>query len=333
MPLGCGGLRPYFLVLDEVAQWPETRRAREIFDAATTASIKVDGRMVLLTTAGRPSHWSYEVRNQALADPLWHVHEIHGPAPWLSPERLASERARRPPSVYARLFDNLWTEDEDRLSAIADVAACVRDGGALEPERGVTYFIGVDLATTSDLAAAVVLHCEPASASGSKLRRVVVDRVLTWKGTRTTPVPLTEVEKRLVETGRTYNNARFVIDPWQGVGLAERLKKAGFRVNQFAFTASSVGLLATTVVDLLQHQLLSLPNDPELIRELERVRLVERTPGIVRMDHDRGDHDDRATALALAALEAVQTPERYAGSRVLSVQCRPSTRLGSHFRY
>lgn len=327
---GTWGLRPYFLVVDELAQWAETRRARELYYAASTASIKVAGRLVILTTAGRPSHWAHDVIEHALTDSLWHVHEVEGPAPWLSPERLESERLQRPPSVYARLFENRWTEDEDRLAAVADVRACVREAGALEPERGPDYFVGVDLATKKDLAAVVVLHCEriDPSAGSRSLRRVVVDQVLAWSGTPAVPVDLSEVEATLFVLARSYNGATLVVDPYQGIGMAQRLRAGGFEVVEFTFSAGSVGQLAATVVYLLRQKLLSLPDDLELVRELERVRLVERTPGVVRMDHDAGDHDDRVTALALAATEALQTQERYHGSGWLVAPDRPPRYFG-----
>jgi phage terminase large subunit-like protein len=327
---GTWGLQPYFLVLDEVSQWSETRRSREIFFAASTASIKVDGRMVILTTAGRPSHWACEVLEHARGDPIWHVHEVAGPAPWLSPTRLESERGHHPPSVYKRLFENEWTEDEDRLAAIADVKACVREDQGLEPGPGRSYFIGVDIGVTNDRTAVVVLHCErlDPSANSRSIRRVVVDRVLVWAGSPTSPVQLSEVEATIFELARAYNSASFVLDPHEGIGMAQRLRTAGFRVTKFNFSATSVGQLAATVIHLLRHGLLSLPNDPELVREIERVRLVEHTPGVIRMDHDRGDHDDRTIALALAATEALRTPVPYRGPRVLIAPQPPPRYFG-----
>jgi phage FluMu gp28-like protein len=50
----------------------------------------------------------------------------------------------------------------------------------------------------------------------------------------------------------------------------------------------------------LQNRQLRLPNDPELLDELANVRLRETSPGVLRMDHDPDQHDDRAIALALA---------------------------------
>jgi hypothetical protein len=47
-------------------------------------------------------------------------------------------------------------------------------------------------------------------------------------------------------------------------------------------------------------------DDPDLLDELGNVRLVERSPGVVRMDHVEGQHDDRAIALALAASKLIE---------------------------
>jgi hypothetical protein len=71
---GAWGLRGHFYVLDEIAQWPTTAGARQLFEAVTTAAAKIDSaRMVLLTTAGSPSHWSYKVRAHALRDRMWRL--------------------------------------------------------------------------------------------------------------------------------------------------------------------------------------------------------------------------------------------------------------------
>jgi hypothetical protein len=53
---------------------------------------------------------------------------------------------------------------------------------------------------------------------------------------------------------------------------------------------------------------LSLYDDTELLDELGNVRLRQTSPGVLRMDHDPDQHDDRAIALALAALALVENP-------------------------
>lgn len=57
---GAWGLRPYFVIVDEIVQWAETPRSLQLFKAVQTAAGKVNGRMVVLTTAGDPTprRWS-----------------------------------------------------------------------------------------------------------------------------------------------------------------------------------------------------------------------------------------------------------------------------------
>ncbi len=84
------------------------------------------------------------------------------------------------------------------------------------------------------------------------------------------------------------------------------------KVEEWSFTAQSVGRLAVTLHLLLREHRLALPDDRELLDELGNVRLRESSPGVFRLDHDSGQHDDRAVALGLAALALTETPD-YAG--------------------
>lgn len=131
--------------------------------------------------------------------------------------------------------------------------------------------------------------------------RVVLDRIAVWQGRKREPVRLAEVGDWLLEASRTFNGARLVYDPFQAVGLSQRLEDLGVRSTSFAFSSTSVGRLARTLHQLLRDRALVLPQDEELLDELANVKLVEKSPGVFRMDHAQGRHDDRAVALALAA--------------------------------
>jgi hypothetical protein len=81
------GLRPFFVVADELTQWHETSRTARVWDGVTTGLAKVRGsRLAVLGTAGDPGHFSYGIRNQALDDPLWRVREVEGPPPLDGPD-------------------------------------------------------------------------------------------------------------------------------------------------------------------------------------------------------------------------------------------------------
>jgi hypothetical protein len=92
--------------------------------------------MVVLGTAGVPGHFAYGIRNQALGDPLWRVHEVPGPPPWMDKQRLEGEKRRPPDSSYRKLFLNEWTANEDRLANEDDLAACVVLDGPPDQQSG-----------------------------------------------------------------------------------------------------------------------------------------------------------------------------------------------------
>ena len=139
---------------------------------------------------------------------------------------------------------------------------------------------------------------------------VVLDRINTWTGTSEHPVQISDVETWLTQASATYHSVTVILDPWQAIGLAQRLKRRRIRVEEYTFSAQSVGRLATTVHLLLREHRLALPQDAQLLDELANVRLRETSPGVYRMDHDPDKHDDQAIALALAANHLITRPEK-----------------------
>lgn len=168
---GAYGLRPWWLVVDELAQWPDTDSARELWLALTSAMGKVAGsRLAVITSAGSPGHWSFEQLRAARGSRLWRVSEIEGPAPWMPADRLEEQRGRLLPSQFERLFLNRWSEGEDALVSAADLdaALCLEDW-PLAPRRGVAYFAGVDLSQSNDRTVVALCHAEPVAVGGLEL--------------------------------------------------------------------------------------------------------------------------------------------------------------------
>ena len=119
---------------------------------------------------------------------------------------------------------------------------------------------------------------------------------------------LDDVETAIRELSTRYNHARVVVDPWQAVSMTQRLRATGITIKEFNFSTVSVGRLAVTLSQLVRNHELALPDDRELLDELARVQLRESSPGVVRMDHAAGQHDDRAIAIALAAVNLLERP-------------------------
>jgi hypothetical protein len=233
------GLRPSFLVVDELAQWATTSGPRKLWEATSSAMAKVPGsRLVVLTTSGDPSHWSYKVLEHARSDPLWRVHEVPGPPPWADPARLAEQRRRLPESSYRRLFLNEWTAGEDRLTSLDDLHECVSLDGPLAYDARWRYVVALDLGIRHDRTVAAVCHAEPVftrfpdsrvihndAAETITATRVVLDRMEVWSGSRAQAVALEDVENWIEQAAHAYA-APVVVDPWQAIGAGQRLEVA-----------------------------------------------------------------------------------------------------------
>lgn len=345
------GLLPAFAIVDEIAQWKATPGPRLVWEAVLSAMAKVAGaRLVCMTSAGDPAHWSYKVLAHAKRSQQWRVNEVPGPTPWIDPAALEDQRALLPESSYRRLHLNEWTAAEDRLVSVDALRDCATLDGPLRPEHGQRYVVAVDVGLKKDRTVAAVCHAEPLDEStrwrppstgdfqtdrsaadadvvsfsawygrrdaprqwdrpdsprrtGREQRRgsrIVLDRMEVWQGSRKNPVRLSEVEAWILQAATSFK-AKVIFDPFQAVGMMQRLKDRHIDVEEFTFSSASVGHLASTLHLLLRDRALALPDDPELLDELANVRLRETSPGVLRMDHDPDKHDDRAITLAMAA--------------------------------
>lgn len=305
------GKRAWMITLDEVANWPETRKARRFWGVLTSGNRKIaECRTVVITNAGDPQHWAWRRRETARTSPHWRFVSIPGPLPWLTGTDLAilQENAETE-SEFGRLHLNRWTTSEDRLATRADLAACMTLPGPLPPRLGVTYVATLDIGIVNDRTVLVVMHAEDSPAG----RSVVLDRIARWQGTRGAPVDLGEVRDTLILLAREYR-ASVVVDPHQAVLIAQEARGAGVTVTEFAFTSASVGRLALSLHQAIRNHRIALPDDEMLLDELVSVRLRKNTLGVYRLDHDAGLHDDQAIALALGAhhlLDADDGAERW----------------------
>jgi hypothetical protein len=96
-----------------------------------------------------------------------------------------------------------------------------------------------------------------------------------------------------------FYSAEVVLDPHQAVMLSQEARARGVRVTEFAFTATSVGRLALSLHQAIRQHRIAFPPDEDLADELASVRLRKNTLGVYRLDHDSGQHDDQAVAIAL----------------------------------
>jgi len=308
----------HLLICDEFAQWPDTRGAKRVWTAIRTTVPKTPGcRLIILTSAGEPSHWSYKWLQTAYDDPAgWHVHEVPGPVPWQDPTDLGRLERELMPSEYERLVLNIWSEAEDRAITPEDYEAAARDavhhgtapagikgaGSRLRfPAEGTRYVLTVDVGTRNDATVMCVAHAEPiVDGDPTAPKRVVVDHLERWQGSKHHHVDIDKVRDRVAELAIEYNRAKVYGDPDQFVGSLQGLNRRGIRAEEWRFSATSVGLVATALTQTFRNHCILVPHSDILRTELLRVKLRESAPGVTRLDHERGGHDDQAVAVGMA---------------------------------
>jgi hypothetical protein len=296
---GSHGLRPCWLICDELANWPDTPSHRELFDSLWAGLVKTGGRGLVITTAGSPAHFAHDIFQAAKSDPMWRVSDIHGPPPWVDPAEVESERQRLMDSVFGRLWLNEWLAADDAIADQADVDAACTLKSPMPPQEGIRYVCTLDLGTRNDRTVAVIAH----SVREGEGTRVLVDRMQVWTPLPGAPVSLDDVRLWIAEFCRSYRS-KLLYDPSQAYLMVEQLRRAGVSCEEFIFGTQSVGKLATAIMQALRGRLLTLPDDPELRKEILSVRLRETSPNVLKIDtRTNREHDDRVIAVAMAVYE------------------------------
>jgi len=293
------GLRPSLVVVDELEAWRGTNH-EEFFWSLFSSLGKVPGaRLLVCLTAGWDrTSLAWKVREQVQKDDAWIFSRRGQCASWISPRFLEQQRRVLPEHVYRMLHENEWTEAGGAFLTFAEVEAIFDPG--LEPaeaHQGVPHFIGLDLGLARDATAAVVLHAEEGG--------LVVDQIRTWQGSPGDRVRLASVEEWLKKAAVDFAPAQIVLDPWQAVGLAQRLRDAGLRVTEAAFTPGYRDRIFLNLLRLVRERRLRCFRHRRLKEELLGLSFTEKGGGL-RVDHRPGGHDDHAVALAMAALAAAE---------------------------
>lgn len=293
------GLKPAGIFIDELASWPDVPNARRLLDALTTAALKVrDCRLAVLTTAGSPSHFAYQLLEFARSSDLWLALERTGPPPWVDERRLAEQKARLPESVYLQLFEGTWCEVEGSFLAEDVVArAFCLPGPSVRRVDGRSYVASLDLGHVHDRTVFSIGHREGET--------VVLDVMSTWAGTRKQPVSFSEVEEHIIRSWERYR-FELTIDPWQALHVAERLRARGIRTREVSFSPAFKQRLASSLLQSLNDGALHLYPAEGLREELLALRLKVGGGGSWTFDHKPGAHDDRAVSLAMMVVEAVE---------------------------
>jgi hypothetical protein len=299
--------RPWLVVVDELTSWPDTGNHRQLWTAIVSALPKrPDSRLVVLAMAGSPLHPAAKVWKLAQQSRDWRASSIAGPCPWWSAEDVEATRALLTPSEFDRYVLAQWVDVDQGLSTEADVSACVRTSDPVLPaRRGVRYVAALDVGTRRDFSALVVAHVE--SRGGGPT--TVVDRIMSWRPSAgiTGRVDLGDVEDATARICLEYR-AKLRFDRSQAEQLCPNLRRRGVRTEEYVFSQAGANRLAKALYTALRDHSVEIPDDGELISELQTARMIETGPGTVKLVNPPGTHDDLAVSVGMALVELAEHP-------------------------
>lgn len=317
------GILPDLIVADELTHWAGDGSLWN--SLLSSAAKRKNCALFVISNAGFVDSWQWTVRESARTDPSWIFSRLDGPvASWLSPRRLEEQRRMLPAVAFARLWKNLWSSGGGDALRPEDIAAAF--DSRLQPmtgrETGWVYVGGIDLGLTRDCSAVVVLAVPEGGTAG----RIRLADTRLWRPTLGKKIDLAEIEAHVLELDQRFGLEAVGFDPWQSEYLAQRLEADTDRtrrnarriyedepwMREIAPSGANLREIATLTIESFTDRRLLLFDDPHLRRDLDRLRVEEKSYGVrLSSPRDGTGHGDTFSAFANALLLA----HEFAGKR------------------
>lgn len=253
---------------------------------------------------------------------------------------LAREAVEMPQVLndFLRLHCNVWTRQETRWMPPDLWLQC---GTGLEREHyaGRPAYLGIDLATTTDIAAIgvvippvgefdegewVVWH-DFFLPEATAMERAKKDdrRYLDWANrgfldlTRGTATDYGAIERKVREYGATLNVKGVAVDPWQAEYMAQRLVAQGFEVARIPNTPQHMNEGMTQWMRISRARRLRHEKSPVMSSMVDNLSVSKDADGRVKPDRKKSRQKiDGVVAMVLGLVRAHSAPQAEEKPRV-----------------
>lgn len=273
------GTNPFGVIIDEYAQIKP-----ELYDEILMPILKANGGWVWLMGTPKGKNDFYLKYQKFLNDSNWFVMRLKASeAKVLPPDVLEEAKQSMTQAAFSQEFETEFLDGAGIVFRRIRENACTLPE---EPQSGVDYFVGVDLARHVDWTV------------------IKVFRTDTWKEVyhdRFNQIDYNLQKAKIEAVIRRYNNAMARIDA-TGVGdpIVEDLKMQGLGIEGFVFTANSKAQIIQNLVMMLESDQIKILPEETTVKELEAFAYEVGHTGRVRYSAPDGQHDDCVMALALA---------------------------------
>jgi hypothetical protein len=312
---GLAGGHPCISVHDEAWAAPSGERGRRVYDQLIPVpSRKISCRLVV-SHAGfvDPDHLLYQLYERGLKLPKigtdlyagdgllmhWRHEPLH---PWQDERWLHEMRRELLPGQFTAMIENRFASNAASYITGEMFDRCVRESGPRPGNPLLPIIVAVDAAPLKDNTAIVAITPE-----GDGVRFVYAK---VFVPSPNNPLDFEEtIEKTLLDLAKRYTLRVCVIDPREMYYLAQRLRKAGLKIEEIKQTPDNLIAMPQTLFELFRTERFTTFSNAYLRDTITRT-VFEETPGGLRFSKNQTIKIDLVTALSMACLAATQRSSR-----------------------
>ena len=202
-------------------------------------------------------------------------------APWQTPEWLADMRRSLRPNQYLRMIENRFASTEETFVPLQWWDACVNTRYAANADLSV--WIGVDASVKRDSTGIAVVTWDRAA------KKVVLVSHRVFTPSATAPINFeSDVENTILDLHRRFHVRAVRYDPWQMAASAQRLIKAGVRMEEFPQSMPNLTAASQNLYELIKGGGAQSPR-PRTRANLNSGEVEMNMGGGDRMNLDNGD--------------------------------------------
>jgi phage terminase large subunit-like protein len=129
----------------------------------------------------------------------------------------------------------------------------------------------------------------------------------SWAPPPNGTISLETVRQAIIAAHGRFRLDGLFYDPFQCALMAEQLAGLGIPMYPVPFTPTNLDAMARALLSAFRDRSIHLYRDPDLLRDLSRLSIVERPAGFrLHATRDQHGHCDRATAFAIGLPAAME---------------------------
>jgi phage terminase large subunit-like protein len=223
-------------------------------------------------------------------------------APWQSQGWIGEMRATLRPAQFERLILNRWVSSDSVFIPMNEWDACTDPNAtALFRDKNLNVFAAIDASTKHDSTALALVGWDRAK---EKLKLI---NLKTFQPSPDQPLDFeSTIEWTVLDWKKRYHLRSVHVDPWQLASTAQRLRRAGVTVIEYAQSLPNLSAMAGNLFELVRSRTLSLYPDENLRRACAQAIVSESARGWKISKQTQSHKIDALISLAMAALAAVE---------------------------